>query len=139
MSEGNWTPVRYVQFEQRCSFCRGRVPKGSPGTRTGERGTKAYFRKLADGRGEWECMECREEGARAERARDAIDSAVRMYARPMMDEGEQFDVLVDTRYRVIKGEVTLWEAIRAGRVASLRILAVPVAMAREMEGGPGTS
>lgn len=128
MSEANWTPVRYVQFEQRCAFCRGRIPKGSPGTRTGERGTKAYFRKLPDGRGEWECMECREEGARADRAREKRDEVVRRYGRPMMNEGDPWDVLVDTRFRVVKGEGALWQAIRGGTEASLRIAVVPVEM-----------
>jgi len=111
----------------------------SPGRRTGERGTKAYFRKLPGGRGEWECMDCREEGVRAELAREKEIETVRRYGRPLMDESDPWDVLVDTRYRVVKGGRKLWEAIRWGTEASLRIAVVPVAMGREMEGGPATS
>lgn len=62
-----WIPVRYIERQQECSFCGATIFKGSPGARTGERGTKAYFNKLT---GEWECIACRNEAVRAQLARD---------------------------------------------------------------------
>jgi hypothetical protein len=67
-----WIPLRTVQRELRCAFCRGRIPKGRPGTRTGERGTKAWLEKET---GRIECLGCRTEGFRAEEARAEIDRA----------------------------------------------------------------
>jgi hypothetical protein len=67
---GDWVAVRYVAQSQRCDFCWQRIPKGSPGNRTGERGTKAWYNAK---RRVWECMGCRTEGFRAEEAREAMD------------------------------------------------------------------
>jgi hypothetical protein len=36
-------PVRYVAARQRCHFCFGAIPKASPGSSKGTRGTKAWF------------------------------------------------------------------------------------------------
>lgn len=58
-----WTPVRYVREPQRCDFCWQTIRAGSPGTRTGERGTKAYYNAT---RRVWECLECRTEGTRVQ-------------------------------------------------------------------------
>jgi len=136
---GEWIAVRYIQASQRCVFCGAFIPKGKPGSRTGERGTKAWFRKTDGWSGEWECLACRTEGTRADLAREQERAAIAAHVRPMMIEGGPFDVLVDVRLRVIKGGRALWEAIREDRVASLRIVAVPEAVAWEMDGLAGTS
>jgi hypothetical protein len=67
-----WIPVRYVNYSQRCRFCWCDIPRGSPGSTTGTRGTRAW--KSLD-TGEWECLSCRTEGFRAEEAREASDRA----------------------------------------------------------------
>lgn len=136
---GEWTPVRYISHEQRCAFCGMTILKGKPGSSTGDRGTKAWFRRLDEMRGEWECLACRKEAGDALAAFEKEREVIAAHVRPMMDEGEAFDVLVDTRFRVIQGGRQLWEAIRGGGVASLKIVAVPVAMGRQMESGSGTS
>lgn len=84
-------------------------------------------------RGEWECIPCHDEGTRAAMARQQERDAIVNHVRAMMVEGESFDVLVDTDFRVIKGGAVLWEAISRGSVEALRIRAVPVALGREME------
>jgi len=58
-------PVRYVAVRQRCHFCFGVIPKASPGSSKGTRGTKAWF---DPGTGLWECLPCHEEGSRADAA-----------------------------------------------------------------------
>lgn len=67
MPAPQWIPVRYVAHDQQCQFCGERIPKGSPGSRVGERGTRAWWDKAHD---VWECIPCREEATRAELARD---------------------------------------------------------------------
>lgn len=136
---GEWTPVRYISHEQRCAFCGATILRGKPGASSGERGTKAYFRRLDEMRGEWECLACRSEGQDALVAWEKEREVIAAHVRPMMREGERFDVLVDTRLRVIQGGRALWEAIRGGTVASLKIVAVPVVIGREMESGRGIS
>ncbi|HXU04967.1 MAG TPA: hypothetical protein VN903_28600 [Polyangia bacterium] len=51
-----WVPIRYVQADTFCWFCGAEIPRAKPGTRTGERGTKAW---LCRERGVCECMPCR--------------------------------------------------------------------------------
>lgn len=65
--EPHWIAVRYVEKAVDCSFCGYTIPRGKPGTRTGERGTKAYFNKVTR---EWECLGCRNEAVRAALARE---------------------------------------------------------------------
>lgn len=64
--DASWIPVRYVRVEVRCAFCGGRIPPGKPGTRTGERGTRAWWNKLTS---QYECLGCRTDAFRAEDAR----------------------------------------------------------------------
>lgn len=70
--EPYWQPIRFVQTGVPCSFCGYAIAKGKPGTRTGERGTKAYFNRLTR---EFECIGCREEAGRANLAREAEAAA----------------------------------------------------------------
>ena len=70
MTREQWTPVRFVHEAQRCDFCWERIPKGSPGHKSGTRGTKAFYNAV---RRVWECLACREEGFRAEAAREQLD------------------------------------------------------------------
>lgn len=65
--ELRWTPVRYVEKSQTCTFCGFEILKASPGNTIGTRGTKAYFNSLTR---EWECIPCRNEAVRAQIARD---------------------------------------------------------------------
>lgn len=61
-----WRPVRFVREPQQCYLCWVRIPKASPGAKSGTRGTKAFYEpnlRL------WECLGCREEQGRAELAR----------------------------------------------------------------------
>lgn len=66
-------PVRFIRFPQTCRFCWRDIPPGRPGTRTGERGTKAYFDPTTR---EWECIPCHDELTRANLAREALGMAV---------------------------------------------------------------
>jgi hypothetical protein len=63
--EPYWIPARFVHAPQVCDFCGLTIPVGSPGSRTGERGTRAYFNSLLK---VWECMDCRQEALRAHAA-----------------------------------------------------------------------
>ena len=65
-----WTPARTIASDQRCYFCFGSIPRGSPGRRTGDRGTKAFYCHTAR---LWQCLECHAEHVRAEIARDALE------------------------------------------------------------------
>lgn len=64
--EPHWTPIRYVHQDVDCSFCGFTIHRTSPGSRTGERGTKAYFNRQLR---EFECIGCRQDALRADRAR----------------------------------------------------------------------
>jgi hypothetical protein len=68
-----WTPVRTISYAQRCHFCRAGIARDRPGSRTGERGTKAFFNRALN---LWECIACREEATRAELARQAPRESV---------------------------------------------------------------
>ena len=61
-----WMPVRFIHADQECSFCHHTILRAAPGTKTGTRGTKAYYNAMLK---EWECVECRQEALRAESAR----------------------------------------------------------------------
>lgn len=61
-----WVPARYVHADQECSFCHLTIHRAAPGTKSGTRGTKAYYNNLLH---EWECIACRQEALRAESAR----------------------------------------------------------------------
>ena len=63
--EPYWTPARFVHEPQTCSFCGYMIPRASPGSTTGTRGTKAYFNSLTK---VWECIGCRQEALRAQGA-----------------------------------------------------------------------
>lgn len=60
--ERAWTPVRYVREAQTCAFCWGPIPAGSPGSRTGTRGTRAWYNAVWQ---VWECIPCRDEATRS--------------------------------------------------------------------------
>ena len=60
-----WTPARYIRFAQICESCGSTIAVQSPGTSTGTRGTKAFFSPL---RRAWQCLHCRTELCRCERA-----------------------------------------------------------------------
>ena len=45
-----WVPVRHVRTECRCAFCGCRIPRGVPGTRTGERGTRCWWNRRSEER-----------------------------------------------------------------------------------------
>jgi len=128
-----WGPVRHVLAPQKCVACWRTIPKASPGVRTGERGTKAWFLKLSGMGGAWMCCRCRDEESRADGEAKRERAAIVANVRPMRDVGERFDVLVDTDLRVVKGGRELWEAIRGGTCEALTILAVPAEVGREME------
>lgn len=69
-----WTPVRYMQHDAVCDFCRFKIPRGSPGRSRGTRGTRCWwnaFRKV------YECLDCRTEAVRADIARHAQRDAKR--------------------------------------------------------------
>jgi len=51
-----WTPARYVHAPAKCFFCGGHIPKSAPGSRVGDRGTKAFYNSALK---RFECMECR--------------------------------------------------------------------------------
>ena len=51
-----WLPMRTVPSAVLCSFCWGIIERTKPGTRIGERGTKAWWCRE---RGLWECTGCR--------------------------------------------------------------------------------
>lgn len=78
-----WAPVRYVHQPQACCSCWSRIPKGSPGARVGDRGTRAWFLARAElrcaitgrlllGPGLWQCLECHAEQTRSELAREGL-------------------------------------------------------------------
>lgn len=67
-----WIPVRFVRVEVRCDFCKHRIPVGSPGRKTGTRGTRCWWNKV---RRVYECLDCRTDGFRAEEARHDHDRA----------------------------------------------------------------
>jgi hypothetical protein len=69
-----WIPIRFVREEVRCWFCHARIPKASPGSTTGTRGTKAWWDKATN---RWECLPCHDEGTRAQIARDELDDLKR--------------------------------------------------------------
>ena len=76
--EPHWIPIRYVHQDVDCSFCGFLILRASPGSRTGERGTKAYFNQLLR---EFECIGCRQEALRVERWRLDHEQAEREAAR----------------------------------------------------------
>jgi hypothetical protein len=76
---GQWQAVRFVHQDQTCALCWDRIAKGSPGSSTGSRGTRAWFLPAARltcaitgrvilGPGLWECLPCHDELTRAELA-----------------------------------------------------------------------
>ena len=69
--EPYWIPVRFVREPHDCSFCGYTIPRGAPGARTGERGTKAYLNSLTR---LWECIGCRQEALRAQGAQLETDN-----------------------------------------------------------------
>jgi hypothetical protein len=76
-----WIPVRYVHHEVACCSCFESIPRGAPGARVGERGTRAWMLKgavVTNVRGQvilgptlFECCPCHDEGTRAELATQA--------------------------------------------------------------------
>lgn len=72
-----WTPSRYVKHDQQCDFCWNRIPRSKPGSTSGTRGTKAFYNAAFN---IWECWPCRQEAARADEAREALDQGRRRAA-----------------------------------------------------------
>lgn len=58
-----WTPARYVHSDQRCAFCGAHIPRSKPGTRVGDRGSKAFYNAALQ---RFECIDCRAEATRAD-------------------------------------------------------------------------
>jgi hypothetical protein len=111
-----WGPARHVMAPQKCCTCGGTIQKASPGFG-----------------GEWECLGCHDERTTTELAENSWNDAIRNHVQPLMDLGDEWDVLVDSRFRVIKGGGKLWEVIRSGVIGETKIRAVPVTIGFEME------
>lgn len=62
-----WTPIRYVRAPQRCEFCGAVILAASPGSSTGDRGTRAFWQPR---RNRWQCLGCHSELVRIEVARE---------------------------------------------------------------------
>lgn len=58
-----WTPARYVHSDQRCAFCGAHIPRSKPGSRVGDRGSKAFYNAALQ---RFECLDCRAEATRAD-------------------------------------------------------------------------
>ncbi len=74
-----WIPVRYLQHDVECDFCRFPVMAKTPGRTKGSRGTVVWWNPH---RRVYECMECRSEGMRAEAVRDEEELRSLAGARP---------------------------------------------------------
>jgi len=65
-------PIRYVRAPCICWFCGVDIPRARPGSRTGERGTKAWWWREQN---VWECLACRSAAVDASIASEAAQPA----------------------------------------------------------------
>lgn len=110
-----WLPTRFVHNPQKCQECGRTVPRSAPGSKSGTRGTKAYFEK---GVGLWLCLEC---GIEESRLANYLQAEQDLRARaPRWVAGMEWDVLLDQHGRCRWGVDKIVAAIAAGGLAQLK-------------------
>lgn len=106
-----WKEARHILHDHRCGVCGALIAKGGPGKTSGARGTRAYVTRF----GEWECVKCHPETARAENAREAARS---LFGTAGM--GEHGAVIFNRLGGIVRGHEAFAEAYARGAVMQLR-------------------
>ena len=122
-----WNPARYIMQSQVCVDCGIRIPKASPGTSSGTRGTKAFF---SPDRKAWRCEACMEDASKCDLARETLREAIAKGVR--VTEGE--DIVVTPSGRVVRGLGRLAFLYHGGLLAQLKVREVSLQEVAEMEG-----